>query len=59
MKHPVPNVEPKPLSPDKRLRKKGFKIAQRKGNEEPVWQRGGRLYKQSDALRMCEWEERS
>lgn len=57
--NPVPTIKDKPLSPDKRLRKRGFKIHARKGNEEPVWQRRGRLYKQSEALRLIEWEERA
>lgn len=36
---------------DAKLREKGFHIHERKKNNEAVWIRGGKLFKQSEALK--------
>ena len=58
----LPEPEPVLLSPsrdrtdrhatDAYLRRHGFRIYSRPRRLEPVWERAGRLYKQSDALAL-------
>lgn len=38
------------------LRQHGFKIHSRRKGEQPRWERGGRLYLQSQALRLAATE---
>ena len=35
---------------DQLIRSKGFRIAERKGDQEPVWERNGKRYSQSEVL---------
>ena len=41
---------------DDKLREHGFRIQARRGNDEARWTRGGEVYLQEEALRICETE---
>lgn len=41
-------------SEDVELRKRGFRIHARPKNGEPVWERGGVLFRQSEAIKRYE-----
>ena len=39
------------------LRREGFRIWIRENGKEPIWERKGRLYRQSEVVRIVNWEE--
>jgi hypothetical protein len=47
------------VSIDEALRELGFRIFERKGNNEPIWMRNRIRYTQSQALRIANWEART
>ena len=57
----MPRTQPRTRAqtPDEFLRAAGFRIVSRPGKGEAVWERGGQLYRHSDAMELANDEHQA